>query len=108
MSMEKLSLVNVCEGSLEQQFQAAYPQIIQALKTGGKKATVTMKLEFKRPDSSSTLASIKASFDAKLPPADPRAEVYSFNADNFRIEAEALPETQGEQNVLPFTAAVNK
>lgn len=31
--MEKLTLENIAEGSLEQQFQATYPQILQALKT---------------------------------------------------------------------------
>lgn len=105
MPMEKLSLLNVCEGSLEQQFQAAYPQILQSLKTGGKKATIKITLEFRRPEGSTTLAQVKSSFDAKLPPNDPYAETYSFNADDFSIKADVVPAPQGEQNVLPFAAS---
>jgi hypothetical protein len=107
--MENLSLSNIAEGSLEQQFQAAYPQILQALKEGGKKATITMKIEFARPGGTTTLAGIKASFDVKMPPNDPRLKTYTFNGSDFRIQSEPVkPLGNVDENVLPFTAGARK
>lgn len=106
MELEKLSLANVGEGSLELQFQAAYPQIIQALKDGGKKAVIDIKIEFTRPASTSTIAGIKTAFNVKMPPEEPRLSMYTFNGNDFKIEAEpAKPLGEaGIQNVLPFVA----
>lgn len=107
MAKENLSLVNVCGGTLEKKFQAVYPQILQALEVGGGKAIVTMKVEFKRPEGTAITAQARASLDVKMPPARPFIEAYSFNADDFSIQAEVQSAPEGEQNVLPFRAANN-
>lgn len=107
MAKENLSLVNVCGGTLEEQFQAVYPQILQSLKVGKGKATVSMKIEFKRPEGTSAMAQARATFDVKMPPAEPRVEAYPFNADSFTIQAEVQSALEGEQNVLPFRAVNN-
>lgn len=106
--MEKLTLENIAEGSLEQQFQATYPQILQALKDGGKKATISMKIEFARPAGTTTLAGIKTSFDVKMPPNDPRLKTYTFNGSDFRIQAEPVKPLGSDENVLPFAAGSKK
>ena len=107
--MENLSLVNVADGALEQQFQAAYPQILQSLKEGGKKATITIKIEFARPGGTTTLAGIKATFDVKMPPNDPRLKTYTFNGSDFRIQSDPVkPLGVVDENVLPFVAGSKK
>lgn len=108
MTTEKLSLANICEGMLEKQFQAAYPQILRGLKIGKGKSVITMKVELNRPAGTSAMTQVKATFDVKMPPNDPRVEAYSFNANDFKIVAEVQPAPEGEQNVLQFPSAVNK
>ena len=57
MSEGALSLSTICEGDLEQQFQALIPALLQRLKHGTKTG-VTIKVEFKRiPDTATMVTS---------------------------------------------------
>lgn len=75
MSVEKLSLANICEGTLEKQFQVAYPQILQGLKVSKGKSVITIKVELNRPAGTSAMTQVKTTFDVKMPPNDPRTTI---------------------------------
>ena len=55
MSEVAVSLATICEGELEQQFQALIPALLQRLKHGTKTG-VTIKVEFKRIPNTLTAA----------------------------------------------------
>jgi hypothetical protein len=82
MENEMVTLSNISDCSLEDQFQKAYPEILSKLEPG-KKAKITMTIEVQRPEGTSTLVNVKTKFDTKMPAGDPRVNVYTMNGDTF-------------------------
>lgn len=100
--MQVLSLSNVCEGKLDRQFKAKYPEILGDLKPG-QKATYTITVTIERPEGSSVMANVTAKTAVKMPPAGAVASLYSFDGD-FVIKTEEPV----KQSVIPFPNAANK
>ncbi len=103
MKKEKLSLSNICEGSVEGQFQAVYPEILKTLKEG-QKAKIKIELEFVRPKGSSMMASISSKFSKTMPPMDAKIGLYPFKSD-FGIDTEVPEEVNG---VIQFPNALGQ
>lgn len=100
--MQPLTLANVCEGKLDRQFKAKYPEIISNLREG-QKAEITLKLTIERPAGSSMMTSITGKLSTKMPPAAAVAGLYAFDND-YVIKTEE-PVSQG---VIQFPTAANK
>lgn len=102
--MQGLNLSNVCEGKLDRQFKAKYPEIIANLKEG-QKATVTIALTFERPSGSTIMTSVTGKMTTKMPPSAAVAGLYSFDND-YQIKTENLQaEESGKQGVIQFPSS---
>ncbi|CQR73337.1 hypothetical protein SOV_51200 [Sporomusa ovata DSM 2662] len=99
--IQGLNLSNVCEGKLDRQFKAKYPEIISNLREG-QKATITVSLTIERPAGSTMMTSITGKVTTKMPPGAAVAGLYAFNND-YQIKTEE-PVQQG---VIQFPASGN-
>lgn len=61
MEKELVTLSNINECALEDQFQQAYPKILRQL-TPGKKAKITVTIDIQRPEGSVTLVNVRSMF----------------------------------------------
>lgn len=67
MAKELLTLSNICEGKLESEFQEAYTAIMSRLYPG-KKGSITITINLKRVENTTTMAEVGYAMNAKLPP----------------------------------------
>lgn len=100
MEKELVTLSNINECSLEDQFQQAYPKILSQL-TPGKKAKITVTIDIQRPEGSVTLVNVRSKMDVKMPPGDPRISVYTMNADTFAMGSD-VSHPEKPDNVVLF------
>ncbi len=98
--LQGLSLANVCEGKLDRQFKAKYPELVANLREG-QKATITVQLTFERPAGSTVMASITGKMTTKMPPSASVASLYAFNND-YEIKTEVSFTEPAKQGVIPF------
>jgi len=83
--MEKLTLQNLCEGSLDQQFQAMYPELISRC-ASGEKASMTVIIEFERVKDTATM--VRAAYKLKTKtPGFGKASLCVMDAD-FGLKTE--------------------
>lgn len=105
--MQGLNLSNVCEGKLDRQFKAKYPEILAELKEG-QKATMTISLTFERPAGSTIMTSVTSRMTTKMPPSAAVAGLYSFD-DDYQIKTETMSQEEtGKQGVIQFPNMANK
>lgn len=64
--MDKLTLMNICGGTLAQQFEAIYPDIL-ARCGSGEKAKLTIAIEFERVKDTSTMVRAAYTIKTKTP-----------------------------------------
>ncbi|WP_312337182.1 hypothetical protein [Anaerospora hongkongensis] len=100
--LKALTLSNVCDGKLDRQFKAKYPEIIGNLREG-QKAVITVQLTIERPAGSTMMTSITGKMSTKMPPAAAVAGLYAFNND-YEIKTEE----PAQQGVIQFPNAVSK
>jgi len=86
---EPLSLTNICEGKLEEEFQKVYPALLSQLKHGDK-ASLAIKLDFSRVADTETM--IKMEYSVK--PTFPARKKSSIGqiTDDFKVKTEKVPE----------------
>jgi len=78
---QELTLSNVCEGSIDEEFQRCYRE---ALAAGGGK--ITINIDITTVEGTATMAKIKAGVKCALPGLS-KAAVYQFD-NKFAIEVE--------------------
>jgi hypothetical protein len=75
-----ISLANVCEGGLEEQFQRMYPALIASIKPG-KSASISFNITFKRLEDTATMVNTSFSVTPKFP-AIKKASICQITGEN--------------------------
>ena len=85
MPQVKLSLANLCDGTLEETFQAIYPEILAKCMSGDK-GSITINIELERVEDTTTVVRTAFSIKSKAPTFK-KAALCTMDAD-YRLKTE--------------------
>lgn len=66
--MKKLTLSNLCDGEMEEEFNNQYKEIISMLKEGAK-GTISIQINFKKLEGTSTMYNVDFKINSRRPAA---------------------------------------
>lgn len=87
-----LSLENVCNGELNEEFQSIIPLVMSQLKHGGK-ASIGITLEIKRIDNTDTMVSVSYKMKHTVPPTV-KSSICQVTGDNMLKTEEPIKTEQ--------------
>lgn len=92
-----ISLANVCDGALEQEFVETYPKVLAALKKG-QKGSIKITVELERPENLDTLVNI----GFKITPTFPSRKRVGIAqiTDKHELKVERPTEKVTQLNIL--------
>jgi len=90
MTKQEISLINICDGKLEQAFQEAYPAIVSQL-TEGAKGVISINIKIERVPDTVTMVNTSFLLTPKFP-AKKKSHIAEITADG-KLKTEVTPAT---------------
>lgn len=102
---EVLSLENLCQGELKQEFQALMPLVVGCLQEG-ERGSITIKVDFQKMKDTTTMLNVNYSIKPTYP-AKKRASICQIG-ENFRVKTNKVPERPDNLTLFKKEGAVNE